>query len=232
MEALAHGAEHFTKACGLRARDAQRPGHLLLIEVQHLADGGGGAEHAGGAGDVPADVIMGGIDGVADAAFHFHADDEGVQQLGAAQGLIFRHGKNRRGDGAGGMDDGLQMGVVEVEHVARDAVEQGGVHHVEMLAAAQDRGLSGACEGGQRRDGAVQRLVTRATDGAAHPVQEGGHAGLADIGGDIREARAHDPAGEHAGDFLRHGGSFELCSKWFGVRGRAQARPLQPSPGA
>ena len=145
---------------------------------------------------------MGGIDRVADAALDFNADDEGVQQFGAAHGLIFGERQHGRCDGACGMDDGLEVGVVKVEHMAGNAVQQGGVHHVEMLATTQDGRLGGTSEGSQRGDGAVQRFMLRAADCATHPVQEGGDARLAHGCGNISEARAHNPAGERAGDFL------------------------------
>ena len=44
---------------------------------------GRGPEHPGGAGDVPADVVVVRVDGVADAAFHLDAEDQtrGVEEV-------------------------------------------------------------------------------------------------------------------------------------------------------
>ena len=47
------------------------------------ADGGRGAEHAGRAGDVPADVVVRRIDRVAHARFGLEAEDERRQEVGA-----------------------------------------------------------------------------------------------------------------------------------------------------
>ncbi len=93
MEALAMRAEHLAEAGGLRAGDAERPGHLLLVEAEKLAAGRGRAEHARRAGDVPAGFVVLGADRVADAAFGFDAEDEGVQQLSARH----RHDTRRAG---------------------------------------------------------------------------------------------------------------------------------------
>jgi hypothetical protein len=77
MEGLAHGAEHLAQAGGLGGRRAERLGHLLRVEAERLA-GGGGAEDAGRSGDVPAAIVMLRIDRVADAALDLDAEDEGV----------------------------------------------------------------------------------------------------------------------------------------------------------
>ena len=45
------------------------------------------AEHAGRAGDVPADVVMVGIDGVADPAFGLDAEHQRVEELLAGNRL-------------------------------------------------------------------------------------------------------------------------------------------------
>ena len=50
---------------------------------------------------------------------------------------MFREREDRRGDRPGRMDDGLQVRVVEVEHVRADAVHQRGVQDVHPLAAAE-----------------------------------------------------------------------------------------------
>ena len=81
MEALGHGAEHLAQSDRLRGGQAQRPDHLLFGEIQQLADRRRRAERTHGPGDVPADVVMRRIDGVADAAFHFRAEDQRVQEI-------------------------------------------------------------------------------------------------------------------------------------------------------
>ena len=81
--------------------------------------------------------------------------------------------QQRRRHRAGGVDDGLEVRVVEVEGVRGDAVDQRGAGHVDPLGAAQHAGLRGGLQqlhGGQRRIGG---FVVRGADGAAQPVEEG-----------------------------------------------------------
>src|SRR3546814_3642921 len=78
--------------------EAERPAHLLRVEPDGAADGSRRAEDAGGAGDVPAAVVVIGIDGVADAALHFDADNERGQQVAARQRADLRQRQQRRSD--------------------------------------------------------------------------------------------------------------------------------------
>ena len=80
MKRLAHRAEHLAQPGRLRGRQADRPHHLLLVKPEQLADRGRRAEHAGGAGDVPADIVVRGIDRVADARLGLEAEDERVDE--------------------------------------------------------------------------------------------------------------------------------------------------------
>ena len=182
IEALVHRAEGFAQAHRLRCGQPERPRHLLLVQPHQLADGRGRAEHAGGAGDVPADIVMVRIDRVADPALGLDAEHQRVEEILARDRLHLRQREDRRGDRTGGMDDRLQMGVVIVEDVARHAVDEGGVHDVEPLAPAEQRGLLRPGERPERRDRDIDRLVMRAADGDADPVQQRAHAFLAHIG--------------------------------------------------
>ena len=80
--------------------------------------------------------------------------------------------ERRRRDRPGRMDDRLEVRVVEVERVRRDAVQERGARHVDALAAAEDRRLRRRREllhGGERR---VERRMARRADRAAEPVHE------------------------------------------------------------
>src|SRR5262249_46004785 len=155
------------EAGGLGAGDAERPDHLLLVQAQQLTGRRRGAENPGGAGDVPADVVMRGVDRVADAALGFYAEDEGVQEVAAADRTMLGQSEDRRGDRAGRMDDGFQMRVVEVEDMAGNAVEQGGMEDVEPVRAPEHARLRGADEGAERGQRDVEGRMRRATDRAA-----------------------------------------------------------------
>jgi hypothetical protein len=96
------------------------------------------AEHAGGARDVPADVVVARVYRVADPALDFDADDERIHEGGSWNGLVLRQRHDRGRHGARRMDHGAQVRVVEVEGVRRHAVDQRGVEDVEPVAAAQD----------------------------------------------------------------------------------------------
>ena len=186
---LHHRAEHLAQARGLRRRDAQRPDHLLLGEAEQPARRRGGAEHARRAGDVPADVVVRRIDGVADAALGLHAQDEGVQEIRAADRRAFREREDGGRDRAARVDDGLQMRVVEVEGVRGDAVHQRREHDVEPVAAPEHGRLARPGELVERRERALHRLVARAADRAAHPVQERARRLVPDF---LRESRRVD----------------------------------------
>ena len=92
---------------------------------------------------MPADIVVAGIDGVADAALDLDAEHERVQELRSRDRRVLRQREDRRRDRAGRVDHGLEMRVVEVERVRRDAVHQRRVQDVEPLAAAEHGGLRG-----------------------------------------------------------------------------------------
>ena len=83
MERLGHRAELLAHADRLRSRDAERHRRALDVERQEARARGGRAEHAGRAGDVPAAVVVVGIDHVADAARDVDAEHERVDELAA-----------------------------------------------------------------------------------------------------------------------------------------------------
>src|SRR5204863_6087685 len=107
------------------------------------------AEYSGGAGDVPTGVVMGGVDGVSDAALGFDAGGQSVQEIAARDGFVFCQGEDRRGHGACGMNDGTEVGVVEVEDVGAHSVGERRVHHIEALFTSEDTGLRGSGERGE-----------------------------------------------------------------------------------
>ena len=96
---------------------------------------------------------------------------------------------------------GARVRIVKIQHVRADAVEQRGVQYVHAFAAAQQASLRRTGKIGERRQRALDRLVTRAADRAAGPVQKRARRfvlhGLRNIG----ESRADEVAGERARDF-------------------------------
>ena len=185
MEALAHRAEHLAQPGRLRGGDAQCPAHLPLVEPEQLAGGGGRAEDAGGAGDVPADLVVFRKHRQPDAALGLDTEHERVQQplsadrpdAGqrprpiAALRTGARDRQQRRPDRRARMDR-AGVRVVVVEHMRADAVQQCRMQHVDLLVPAvqrRHRRTEAGCEPAQR---IADRVGLRTADRAAHPVDQ------------------------------------------------------------
>ena len=117
VKRLGHRPELLAHADRLRRGDAERHRGPLRVEAEQARAGRGGAEHAGRAGDVPAAVVVVGIDGVADAARDVDAEHQRVDQLPPRGAEMLGQRERRRRDGAGRMDDRAQVRVVVVERV-------------------------------------------------------------------------------------------------------------------
>ena len=108
MEGLGHRAELLAHADRLRCGDAERHRRLRASRPQEARAGGRRAEHSRRAGDVPAAVVVVGIDRVADAACDVDAEHEGVDQLAAAGARRARPARAPpMRPGRAGMDDRL-----------------------------------------------------------------------------------------------------------------------------
>ncbi len=213
MKGLGHRPELLAQADRLRGRDAERHRGALRIEREQARAARGGAEHAGRTGDVPAAVVVVRVDSVADAAGHVDAEHQRVDDIAAARAAVLGQRKHRRGHRSGGMDDGLEVRVVEIERVRGDAVDERRARHVDALGASEHRRLRGGLEhrdGGQRRLG---RFVRRGADRAADPVVERTVRFAFDrVAPAARRMPGHE-AGEDAGDRrrLRVGGHLRVA---------------------
>ena len=118
--------------------------------MQKPASCRGGPEDARGAGDVPASVVVRGINRVADAAFGFNPVGERGYEIGAGNGLVFGQRQNCGTYRARRVNDGSQVGIVEIQHMAGNAIKEGGVKDIGSLFATQQTGLGGAEEGRER----------------------------------------------------------------------------------
>lgn len=136
MKALRVTAKHLPEANNLCCRDTNRLDGLFPVESQELRHGDRRADRPRRRGDVPADVVVLRPDGEAELALHLDPCDEGDQKLVAADrdgvgtGLKLGGGQERAGDGARGVDDGVEVGVVVVMDMRRDAVEESRVLRV------------------------------------------------------------------------------------------------------
>jgi hypothetical protein len=158
---------------GLRGRHTQRPGGVLLVELEQPRAAGGRAERAGGSRDVPAAVVVLGIQRIAHAACNVDAEHQRVDHLAAARAAHLGEREHGGSDRSCRMDDRLQVRVVEVERVRGDAVHERSARHVDLVVAPQDARLSGGLEHPDRAERGFGRLVPGGADRAADPVEEG-----------------------------------------------------------
>ena len=167
---LGHGAELFAHADRLRGGNAQRHSGLLCVQLEQAGAGGRRAQRTGGAGDVPAAVIVLRVHGVADAAGHVDAQHQRVYAFAPAGADVLSQRHDGRSHRAGRVNDGFQVGVVKVKGMRGDAVEQRSAAHIYFFAATEyaglRRGLQHLC-GGQ---GCVSRFMVGSAHGATKPV--------------------------------------------------------------
>ena len=142
MKRLAHGAEHLAEPRRLRGGNSEGPGHLLFVEPEEAPGGSRRAEDARRAGDVPSHVVVRRVHSVADAAGHFHAKNECVQELSACDASRFGIGEHCRRDRTARVDDGSQVRVIEIEGVRGDPVHQRREHDVDSLASPKHRRIT------------------------------------------------------------------------------------------
>jgi hypothetical protein len=112
-------------------------------------------------------------------------------------------GQRQQGGGhrTGRVDDGLEVRVVEVEGVRRDAVDQRRAGHVQALGTAEHGGLRRWLRASHGRKRGVGCLVPRGAHGAARPVDEGAVGLVVDLAS-LQPARGgwRRMAGEDVGD--------------------------------
>ncbi len=118
---------------------------------------------------------------------------------------VFGQRQHRRGHRPRGMDDRLEVRVVEVEGVRGDAVDERGARHVELLAAAEHARLRRRLEHLQRCQRRLAGLVTRGADRAAEPVVEGAMRLVLDRIAPAARRMVGDELREDGGDRGRRG---------------------------
>ena len=137
------------------------------------AQRGGRAEHAGRAGDVPAAVVVVRVHHVADAARDVDAEHQRVDELAAARADVLGQRERRRRDRSRGMDDRLEMRVVEVEGVRRDAVQRARRWPCRRARCARAPWLAArAASSCTAASAASAASMARRADRAAEPVQK------------------------------------------------------------
>jgi hypothetical protein len=97
------------------------------------------------------------------------------------------------------------MGVVIVEDVGADAVQERAVQNVETLGAAEHGGLLRAGKLRQPLKSPVDRFMPGTANCAADPVDEAADAFFLDLVGDLGQVAAHNPFRKRARHILTSG---------------------------
>jgi hypothetical protein len=150
VERLGVRAKHLPQPDDLRGGQADGMARLRHRKPQQLGDGDGGADGTRGRGDVPPHVVVLRPHGEPDLALGLDAGHQGDEEVGAVKGTLpLGDGEEGAGDGAGRVDDGVEVGVVVVVDVGGYAVEESRVVGVEVVGwrVADEGGGGGAEEG-------------------------------------------------------------------------------------
>ena len=138
VQRLRHGPEHFAQSRRLGGRQADGPDHLLFVETDQFPDGHRGAEHSRRAGNVPADIVVRGIDRIADPRFSLEPQDEGVYEISASYLVGAGISEQRGRHGRTRVNVVLRRGVVVIVDVRADSVHQRSVQRIGALGTAQN----------------------------------------------------------------------------------------------
>ncbi len=154
------------------------------------------AEDAAGGGDVPSAGVMCRRYREADPARDLDAERQRQEYVPARCDVALGERQRGRGDGRSRMDDGREVGVVEVEEVARHGIGVGGVEDVEALRAPDQAGLARTGKRAEHADRRPDRGVSRRAERAADEVEERALCLVADRGREIVPRRRGDEGGE------------------------------------
>ena len=94
-----------------------------------------------------------------------------MQEIGASDRLVLRQGQGGGNHRPRRMDNGFEMGIVIVEYVGADAVDQGGMQAVEAFAAAQKVGFGFSRKRGESCNDPLHRFMPRPADRDAGVIQ-------------------------------------------------------------
>src|SRR5690554_964823 len=116
---------------------------------------------------------MGWVDGIADPALNLHSQYDCVQQLQAADLLHLGNCQNSGRNRSAWVDNRPQVGVIEIEYMGADAVDECSIEDVQSIRTAQNGGgrtTGGLLDGGQ---GYLHCRMADCAYGHAQPVHEG-----------------------------------------------------------
>ncbi len=141
VERLRHGAELLAVTGGLGGGDAEamRGGHSLEPEQPDRDRRRG--QRAGGPGHVPARVVVLGVERIAGPGGQLVAEGVRGEQVDAPAAAPLRQRRARGVQRRGGMQNGGNVGVIEIQCMAGDSVDERGVGDSQPVGCAEHRGL-------------------------------------------------------------------------------------------
>src|SRR5829696_2272074 len=161
---------------------------------------------------MPSSVVVLGVNGVSDPTLDLNAKDERMKKFTAGHRACFSQWQQGRRDRPSRMDNRSEMGIIEIEDVRRDSVQQSRVEQIQFFAAAKNRCLPFA---GKRTNGgkcAVEGRVDRAANRAAGPVQERACRLRVDMLGNVVGLGVNNEVRENLRDLrLVDNGGIHLC---------------------
>src|SRR5690606_34732879 len=137
----------------MRPGEAERLRRLRNREAKEPGGSGGSAEAANGARDVPAIIVVPGVDRHRDAACDLGADGECGEGLAATGAGRFGGGKDGRPGRRAGVEDRRKVRVVVVLEVREVAVDECGLPERRAPTAEDRRCLTARLAGSPRLEG-------------------------------------------------------------------------------
>src|SRR5262245_25880769 len=134
------------------------------------------------------------IYGVSDAAFRIHTQDERIYEITSRDWTMFAECQNRGDHGTCRVNDVTGMGVIVIENVRADTVDQSGIQDVEPLFSAKDARLRRSGKGAHCGKRDTHSFVTGAAKRASNPIQKGTCRFLQDRSRKLRGFGGYDVA--------------------------------------
>ncbi|MCY1299588.1 hypothetical protein D9M70_491210 [compost metagenome] len=159
VQRLGHGAEHALQAGCLRGREAQCMRGRGGVKLAQRRARRGGTERADGAGDVESLLVVAGAKHFADPAFNLMADDQRAQQRPSAGVLHLGLGQRSRRHRHRRVPVHGRGNIIEIQRMARRAVDQRGLERIRMGRPAQQAAGQVARAGILLRQHLHQRFV-------------------------------------------------------------------------
>ena len=163
-------AEVLPHAGGHGRGDAQRVPHGIPVLPVQISGARGGAQHAGDAAGVPAPAVQLGGAYPPDLALYLRGQNKGLQYILAAGALIFTNSQHAGQHGHRGVAEVGGRGVVQLQLVAADTVEKGGVVGADGAVQTHQRTAAGCII---HRQQPFDNIGAAARQHRAHGVHDG-----------------------------------------------------------